>query len=141
VGGVTYRYVLKLDIDWRPDDGWIDEWKRARVLVLEKMYGYRVEHFYIAPSQRGFHAWIHIASKKRLSDEDINRLQFVLGDDATRCKINAEKIKNGLSDWNRLFSRVIWRRKSKYYVRCEYCGNVIPLVGFVRKEECGGGDG
>jgi aspartate carbamoyltransferase regulatory subunit len=125
--------VLKLDVDWMPPREWIEEWRRARVLVLEQLYGLRVLAFYVAPSDRGFHAWIHVEGS--LSDEDVNRLQFVLGDDATRCKINQWKIEAGVRDWNRLFSKVIWRRRSRYYARCQYCGNVIPLVGFVRKDE------
>ena len=138
-----YRYVLKLDVDWMPDDpGWLEEWRRARRLVLEGLYGLEVLRFYIDRTERGFHAWIHVASPRRLGDADVNRLQFVLGDDATRCKINADKIRNGIGDWNRLFSKVIWRRKSRYYVRCERCGTVIPLVGFVKVEDCArlGGD-
>jgi hypothetical protein len=131
-----YRYVLKLDVDWMPDDPrWLEEWKEARRLVLERMYGLEVLRFYTERTERGFHAWIHVASPRRLGDADVNRLQFVLGDDATRCKINAEKIKAGIGDWNRLFSRVIWRRRSKYYVRCMRCGAVIPILRLPREEK------
>lgn len=138
-----WLHVLKLDVDWMPPDrGWVEEWRRAREVVLREVYGLEVDAFYVAPSERGFHAWIHVVSPRRLSDGEVNKLQFVLGDDATRCRINQWKIEAGVRGWNKLFSRVVWRRRSRYYVRCEYCGNVIPLVGFVREGEgCEGGGG
>jgi len=50
---------------------------------------------------------ISILLDKALPDDAVLRMQFLLGDDRTRCRLNLERFKAGISDWNVLFRRKI----------------------------------
>ena len=131
------KYVLMFDVDWKPPkEDWVRSWIELRKWVLREVWGFEVKEVYLDYTERGFHVWIHFLGPPGLDDETILMLQFLLGDDATRCKINHIKISRGFKDWNRLFAKVIYRRKAEYVARCQYCGNIIPLVGFIKKEDC-----
>ncbi|MCM8802828.1 MAG: hypothetical protein NC827_05930 [Candidatus Omnitrophica bacterium] len=115
--------VLKIDIDYKPNQYWLNKWIKTRKFILERMKC-KVLRTNIFETKRGFHAYFVI--DKKLNDNQLNMLQFLLGDDATRVKINEWRIKRGIRRWNKLFSKILWRKKAKA-VRCWYCGNVIPL--------------
>lgn len=100
--------ILKLDVDIKVPKKWIELWKKTRIAILESL-GYKVEKIIIHPSsKRGFHGWIYI--KEKTTDKETNMLQWLLGDDTTRVFINMLRIKRGFIYWNKLFSRVRWRK-------------------------------
>lgn len=115
--------LLKIDIDFKPPKEWFDLWKQTRVLMLNYL-GLRVEYIKKFETRRGIHVYVKLVED--VTDEDANLLQFLLGDDATRVKINQWRIKRGVRRWNKLFHKVLYRRKPKT-LTCYYCGNVIPV--------------
>lgn len=115
--------VLKLDIDWKAPAEWREKWRVTRLGMLFGL-GYDIAKVLEYETNRGYHYYIHIS--KDVDDATANYLQFLLGDDATRVKINQWRIERGIKHWNKLFSRVLWKRKIKG-IRCYYCGNFIPI--------------
>ena len=115
--------LLKIDIDFHPPKEWLNKWISTRIDILKGL-GYCTEYYKIFPSKRGFHAYFKLYQD--IADEEANRLQFLLGDDATRVKINQWRIKRRIKIWNKLFHKVLYRRKAKV-LECYYCGNVIPV--------------
>jgi hypothetical protein len=115
--------VLKIDVDYLPNDYWLNKWIKTRKFILERL-NCKVLRTNIFKTKRGFHAYFVI--DRKLSDVSMNMLQFLLGDDATRVKINEWRIKRKIKRWNKLFSKVLFRKKAKV-VKCWYCGNIIPL--------------
>ena len=115
--------LLKVDLDIHPPEEWLKDWVKTRKAILKK-FGLKPEYIKIFKTKRGLHIYIKI--NQELSDIQINKLQFLLGDDCTRVKINNWRIERGVPYWNKLFSKVLYRKKSKV-VECYYCGNVIPL--------------
>lgn len=115
--------MLKVDIDVHPPKEWLNKWLDTREAIIEKE-GLSIEYSKTFQTKRGFHAYFKLT--KNLPDEEINKLQFLLGDDATRVKINAWRIKRGIKRWNKLFHKVLYRRKAKV-LTCYYCGNKIPV--------------
>ena len=115
--------LLKIDIDFHPPKEWMMDWVNTRTEMLRKL-GYIVEYFRIFKTKRGLHIYFKLI--KNVIAEEANRLQFLLGDDATRVKINQWRIKRGIKRWNKLFHKVLYRKKAKV-LECYYCGNVIPV--------------
>jgi hypothetical protein len=115
--------VLKLDMDFKPSKQWLKEWVETRYFLLEKL-GYRAVEHDIFETTRGIH--IYIKLDREVSDREANKLQFLLGDDYTRVKINQWRIERGIKNWNKLFHKVLYRKKAKT-VTCYYCGNKIPI--------------
>lgn len=111
--------LLKVDVDFHPPKEWLNEWINTRIRMLPP-----IEYYKIFFGKRGFHVYFKLY--KDVSGEDANRLQFLLGDDATRVKINQWRIKRGIKHWNKLFHKVLYRRKAKV-LTCFYCGNKIPV--------------
>ena len=115
--------VLKIDLDFRPVDEWMAMWLETRGLILAK-YGMKVLKVLPHESSRGVNFFIHV--DRKLSDMEILLFQFLLGDDPTRCKINRWRIDRGVKNWNKIFSRKLYRKTSRY-VECYYCGNRILI--------------
>lgn len=115
--------LLKIDIDFHPPKEWLSEWEGTREDILF-MEGYDIEYIKLFQTKRGYHAYIKLLQD--VTDEEANRLQFLLGDDQTRVKINQWRIKRGIKRWNKLFHKVLYRRKPKT-LECYYCGNIIPV--------------
>ena len=115
--------MLKVDIDFHPPKEWLNKWIDTREAIIEKSE-LSIEYCKVFPTKRGFHAYFKL--NEDLPAEEINRLQFLLGDDATRVKINQWRIKRGIKRWNKLFHKVLYRRKAKV-LTCYYCGNKIPV--------------
>ncbi|MBA7698390.1 hypothetical protein ES703_107067 [subsurface metagenome] len=87
--------------------------------------GHQVEYIKVfKSSKRGHHIYIKLCED--VSDIDANYLQFLCGDDMTRVKINLWRIKRGVKRWNKLFHKVLYRKKAKA-LTCYYCGNRIPV--------------
>jgi hypothetical protein len=115
--------VLKIDLDIKPPKEWIIFWWKTRQTILQQL-GYTIKYFSKFETKRGMH--IYITLEQDVSDETANMLQFLLGDDHTRVKINQWRIKRGIPRWNKLFHKVLYRKKAKT-ITCHYCGNKIPI--------------
>ena len=114
------RQVLKIDIDRRIDKwGWMEDYERA-VRAVCREFGLKVVDFIWSASSsgKGIHVWIHVEGPE-LSDEELNKLQFLCGDDRTRVYINRMRIKRGVQYWNKLFSRVLWEKYDRG--KCREC--------------------
>ncbi len=101
--------TLLIDVDWRPPfKEWIDKWVELRKEMLRRL-GVEFEDIVVSYTDRGFHVWVWL--KKDLPPEKVLELQFLLGDDPVRCKINYFRLKRGVFErYNLLFSKVIYRR-------------------------------
>lgn len=115
--------MLKIDLDYKPPEEWLEDWKQSREQMLYVL-GYDVEYTKTFDTKRGMH--VYILLKQNVDAETGNRLQFLCGDDHTRVKINAWRIKRGIKRWNKLFHKVLYRKKAKV-LTCFYCGNKIPV--------------
>ena len=82
-------------------------------------------------STRGRNFFITI--RENVDDETINMLQFLLGDDHTRVKINEWRIDRGVKNWNKIFTRKIYRKRTEM-IECWYCGNQIPMPKLEEEE-------
>ena len=102
--------VLKIDLDYKPDKMWRAIWKYTRCIILAELKHY-VKEIFEHETARGYHYYIHLY--KDVSPETANALQFLCGDDHTRVKINQWRIERGVKHWNKMFHRVLWRRKRK----------------------------
>ena len=117
--------LLKIDVDMHPPKLWLQQWLDSRVFLLEELFKLTVLDTKVFKTKRGIHVYINVAQK--LSDEDVNRLQFICGDDPVRVKINQMRIERGIKRWNKLFCKTYYRRKPKQVISCEVCGNKIPI--------------
>jgi len=115
--------ILKIDMDIKPPERWLNAWIETRKVLLDHL-GFTWISYDIFKTTRGTHIYIYI--KEHLPDAEINRLQFLLGDDYTRVKINMWRIEHKIPFWNKLFHRVLYRRKAKV-IECYYCGAKIPV--------------
>jgi hypothetical protein len=108
---LPYSYALHLDWDYPWPEHWVSEWK-ALVKYVVTSHGLTLEKIIMKESpsrQGGKHIWIHIASPRELSDDEINMLQWLLLDHHTRVWINILRTQRGLRRfWNKLFTRHLW---------------------------------
>lgn len=119
------RTVLKVDIDYKAPEEWLTYWAETRCLILSKL-GYTLKRLTKHETTKGQNYFIEI--EEELSPQAINMLQFLLGDDHTRVKINQWRIERGIPHWNKIFDKKLWRKGAKT-IECFYCGNKIPLIG------------
>ena len=117
--------VLKVDVDYKAPEIWLELWEATRKGMLTAL-GYPVIRITKHETTKGQNYFIEVEGE--LTPDDINRLQFLLGDDHTRVKINAWRIERGVEHWNKIFDRKLWRKGAKT-IECWYCGNIIPLIG------------
>jgi hypothetical protein len=116
-----YKYILHVDLDYQFPQEWLEIWKRQRTIMLEYM-GHDVDKIIIkkSPSKQGYHCWTHIRTFKQLSDEEINMLQWLLGDCQTRVWINILRCHRGLRKyWSKLFVRHLYKKPLPK--RCQKC--------------------
>jgi len=100
--------VLKLDNDFKAPREWIEKFIETRRRLLEEILGYRVKKILWCYSNKGLHFWIWVEGE--LKPDEIVLLQWLLGDDPVRCRINYYRLLDGLIPrFNILFSEV------KYY--------------------------
>ena len=102
--------ILKIDLDVRMDR-WKDilkEYIEVCKFILENYYNLKVKKIIVRNTARGHHIWIHL--NNNLDDATINKLQFVLGDDRTRWKINQMRVERNTKRWNILFTKVLWQK-------------------------------
>lgn len=118
------KTILKIDMDLHPSKQWMQFYKETRKTMLEKL-GFKLAGMKVFKTRRGIHIYMTIKGRK-ITDKEKNMFQWLLGDDHTRVKINQWRILKGIPHWNKLFHKVLYRKKAKV-LTCHYCGNVIPV--------------
>lgn len=106
------KYVLKIDLDVRLDEGELGIFRHTRRLIANGLNISILSFITHDSASRGHHFFIRVESPNILTPEELNFAQFLMGDDQTRYKINKERLEKGIP-WklaNVLFSRVIERR-------------------------------
>ncbi|MGV9141653.1 MAG: hypothetical protein ACOC1X_01805 [Promethearchaeota archaeon] len=107
--------ILKLDLDWKANENWMHDFIETRKSMLEGM-GYEVNDVIIreSGSGEGYHLWIFISPEVK-SDMTILKLQWLLVDDLTRCKINYERLKKKkpILDWNIFYDQILHKKDRK----------------------------
>jgi len=109
-----HKYTLHMDWDWNPPQKWRQAWETHTKAMLE-YFQLVVDRIIMKQSDRrkgrGQHIWIHIQSRRKLSEDDINMLQWLCGDDLTRVRINRLRTRRGLKGWwNKLYDHIVWRK-------------------------------
>ena len=112
--------VLKVDIDlpWKLFTEIKEHWEKTRLSVFIH-FNLTVKDIVYQPSQNGkTHVWVHIESPRPLTPYEKALIQFLLGDDHNRSKLNFERAlrtPSKFDNFNILFSRKI--RKGESYER------------------------
>ena len=91
---------IKIDMDWRPPEGYLEHYRNLIITVLHQwaIFDFTVER---EKSKHGWHFVIKIDDE--IEDEICLLLQFILGDDRTRCRLNYARWKAKIPDLNKLF--------------------------------------
>jgi hypothetical protein len=133
---LKFKRCLHMDWDFRPTKGWIRKYLEVIINTYEYL-GYKVEEVIMKKRGRGFHIWVHIISKKPFTEDEVNMLQWIGGDDITRVRINRYRTRRGMKMmWNKLFSRVIWRKDlPKNCQKCRIVKTLRELEQGLEKEE------
>ena len=98
--------VLKIDMDWEPPSGWLDDWfEMARLVIVGQFKNFAMNRKVEKSQNGGLHIRYELVCA--MPAMDIVKLQFILGDDRTRCKLNKVRVEGGIKDWNKLFRRKI----------------------------------
>ena len=98
---------LKIDLDWVPPAKWLSDYAK----MIQSICGLATSEpaiFKLSSSKRGFHITIPLGVE--ISDEDAMELQFLLGDDRTRCRLNYARWKAGIKGWNKFFKYKVHRK-------------------------------
>ena len=128
------KVTFEVDVDLELDKlGYLKEFISSRIFLLQKYFGFKdVSLVYMkSSSKRGYHFFFTVSTKKHLTKEQINMIQFLLGDDHVRTYINLIRIKCGAKYWRKMFDYVIGKRKDP---KCERCR--IRKVFHERLEKC-----
>jgi hypothetical protein len=131
-GGNSLKYVLTVDHDVRFDKwGWKETYERAVKASLEAL-GFKVSKIIskTSSSRRGLHYWIHIEAPNKLTDEQMNMLQFIAGDDRTRVRINQLRIKRGIQKfWNKCFDHVTYTKPiDEKCLKCKLRRTILEMA-------------
>lgn len=91
------------------------EYIQQSIAILSKHH-YRVERIEATRTRHGSHYYIQIDPPAEA--DTVNRLQYLLGDDAKRVSLNQARINAGLPEWNKLFE-AIGKKLRTIYPRTE----------------------
>jgi hypothetical protein len=95
--------IAKIDVDIKMDEWLLTAFIFTRKKIIEA-FNYTLTDINVTPTEKGYHFWFHL--KEELSDKDLCVLQFLLGDDQTRCKFNFLRLEAGcFKQFNCLFSK------------------------------------
>lgn len=106
-------------------------WGSSRRVIIEKEFYGKVIDVITTSTDRGHHTVINWLTRGELSDQTLNFMQLLLGDDIVRYKINKARLERGVTveESNILFSKVLERfsseRESKLKVAIE---NIVGEV-------------
>jgi len=95
--------TLKVDMDWIPPRNYILLYKLLIHKVVEWFSKVKIEKIRVYKSRSGEGLHFYIYLDKSLEDEERLILQFLLGDDRNRCKLNWQSIQIGMNDWNKFY--------------------------------------
>jgi len=100
----------KIDLDVKLGEEEKSYWNHSRRIIIESAGG-KVMDVITTDTDRGQHTVINWLTKEEWSEQQLNFMQLLLGDDQTRFKINRQRLERGISmkDANILFSRVLQR--------------------------------
>lgn len=116
--------------DWMPD------FIKTRKAILESMGLELIEvRHKPSSSRRGHHFVWDCHSKKKLSDTQVNMTQFLLNDCIVRCAINRQRILRGVKRWNKIFSRVVWKKEQMLTKKCKNCRLRRAVNSFMERKE------
>ena len=99
--------VLKIDLDIKPPEDWLNEWLETRRLILFSK-GLDVAKIYRHETERGWHIWIHLSQP--ISFDEAMKLQFLLGDDHQRVYFTLQR--RGFTKFKHLFN-ILFSKKLK----------------------------
>ena len=110
--------VLKVDIDL-PWDLFIEikeHWEKTRYLVFRR-FNLILKEIIYQPSQNGkTHVFVHVETSKPLTPYEKALIQFLLGDDHNRARLNFERARRTPSkfdSFNILFSKKVVKRNGE----------------------------
>lgn len=107
--------ILKVDIDlpWELFQKIKKDWEETRALVFIH-FNLTVKDIVYQKSQNGkVHVWIHIESHRPLTPLEKATIQFLLGDDHNRSRLNFERAlrtPNKFDSFNILFSKKVVKK-------------------------------
>jgi len=115
-------YIVDLDVDsslLAENREWQRLFKETRVAIVRAL-GNDFSDIIIrpSPSGRGVHVWVHL-KKPIVTDEEWLLYSLLLGDDPGRVYINSLRVKRGIKDFNKIFSKHLWRKPLDE--KCEKC--------------------
>jgi DNA-binding transcriptional MocR family regulator len=95
--------ILKIDLDVKVPQEWLEKWFETRKIMLETL-GYSVDRINWVETQKGYHVWIHL--KNEVDFDTIELLQFLCGDDPKRVFFTLQRHihTNDRQDFNLLFN-------------------------------------
>jgi hypothetical protein len=91
--------ILKIDLDVKPPEEWLQEWIETRKLILFAK-GLDVTKIYKHPTEKGWHFWFHLSHP--ISFDEAIKLQFILGDDQQRVYFSLQR--KGFTKFKHLFN-------------------------------------
>jgi len=107
---MTYTYVFHVDWDFKPTKGWIKTWNKTIPAMLTALR-IKVERIIMKQKGRGYHIWVHSTTSRKLTEDQVNMVQWLLNDDVTRVRINRLRTRRGMKRfWSKIFSHVVWRK-------------------------------
>lgn len=103
---------LKVDLDCFVDPDWLDDFI-VHAQIICRYFGVSVKTIRMCESKRrGLHFYITISQPVEATL--VNRLQWLLGDDALRVDFNRARIEAGFTEWNKLFEEPGRQLKTLY---------------------------
>jgi hypothetical protein len=95
--------IAKIDIDVKMDKNLLGNFLKTRREII-RLLGYTLLEENIQETQKGYHFWFTLL--ENLSDKELCDLQFLLGDDQTRCRFNYLRLDAGcFRQFNVLFNK------------------------------------
>jgi hypothetical protein len=95
--------IAKIDIDVKMDKNLLENFLKTRREII-RLLGYTLLEEKIQETQKGYHFWFTLL--ENLSDKELCDLQFLLGDDQTRCRFNYLRLDAGcFKQFNVLFNK------------------------------------
>jgi hypothetical protein len=103
--------IAKIDVDVRMNDDLLEKFIQTRRAIIYKL-GYTYITHNITKTEKGYHIWFKIADN--LTDKELCDLQFLLGDDQTRCRFNYLRLEAGcFKQFNALFNKKFKNKQNK----------------------------
>lgn len=95
--------IAKIDIDVKMPRKRLRQFINTRVAIINAL-GYNFIKYRYVETQKGYHFWFYVMEK--LSAKELAWLQFMLGDDQTRCRFNFIRLNAGcFHQFNVLFNK------------------------------------